>query len=205
MMQTEQAGQHPAHGVNIEIGGRAVRLRGVFATACVLEEKFGRILDIGQGVFTGSYSVAELGNIFAVVVGDQATRGEIEAHFDDVGVAGVRTEVGAVLAQLLRGLGEISKNAEAAGTTAPLATRRKPGPKPGSKRKPLVASLGETSSPVPASSASASAISGPSPLSNTPAPGELSSLTVSDGNLQAQPEAPATTPLLFSDPFPVTA
>jgi hypothetical protein len=214
---------HPAHGVTIDIGGRARTLRGTFAASIAIEQEFGSIFELGRQVMSRECSVERLADVLAVILAD-ATPEEIEAHFDEVGIGGVVTEVGAVLTQMLVGFRAISREAEKSGATenpplaAPMeAAERKVRADKGRPRGPRKANStdacpGAISSAAPIASASCpSNFGAPLPM-NSPASGaqpghaapEPSSVPM---NGAAQPTLQSEPPSygLFTDPAQGTA
>lgn len=174
---------HPAHGVVLEIGGVTRSVRATFALSLAIEERYGSLLDTAQRVISGQTMVTDLADLLEIMV-PQASRGEIEAHFDEVGISGVIAEVSSVFAQMMRGWSTLNEEVEAA---APLATRRGAGRPRGAKNRPKPGSSpGETSSAEPQSSVSVHPSSGELPLTSSGVSGELPG---------AQPEEPRA-PLL---------
>jgi hypothetical protein len=161
-------GANAFHGLTLTIGGRDHRIGGTFRMALAIEEQIGKIMDVAQQVMDGDIAVQAA--VLSAAIPD-VTAAEIEAHFDEVGIGGVRTEAAAIMAMMLRGWRAVSKEAEASGAVPGPLGRKGPGRPRGAKNRTKDGFLGAISSGEPASSASAPAISGKSPPPSSPPSG----------------------------------
>ncbi len=207
---------HSAHGAIIELGGVAHSVRGTFALARAMEERFGvffaerrngdgnLVFDVARHVIEQRASNEMLADLLALML-PRVTRGEIEAHFDDVGIAGVMTEISAILAGMLRGFRALSVETEAALAENPQhpgtgERRRGPGRPAGARTKPKepYACPGATLSAEPPVSEFAPSNSGALPHLNSSASGEPLALQQAESG---SPELAAPQMLrLFSAP-----
>jgi hypothetical protein len=173
---------HPAHAAIITIAGRDHRVRSTFRLSIAVEEHIGSVFSVAKDVISGACEVSTLGDLLLLML-PEITEPEIDAYFDEAGIAGVRVAVAGVLTQMLRGWRALSAEAEASkaatGTPEtgdeprPLPPRKGPGRPRGARNKPkeMALSPGETSSAAPADSASDPATSGSAPPSNLPPSG----------------------------------
>jgi hypothetical protein len=206
---------HAAHGVVIEIGSRRYTMRGVFATARAIEERYGTVRAFGQSILSTECPISDMADALQLFIGaDQITAAEVERHFDEVGIAGVATELSMVIAQLMRGFQSISDEVEEAKSpeNPPMAASetvaRKPRSDRGKPRGPRTATAafpGETSSQAPQNSEFSQASSGEPRHSNSPASGAPLNLAPQPMPLMngAQPQTQPTAPPscgLFTDP-----
>jgi hypothetical protein len=176
-----------AHAAIITVNGRDHRVPPTFRLSLAVEERCGKVFDVAKEVISGDCEVTLLGDLLELML-PQLSRDEIDAYFDEVGLAGVRTSIAGVLTQMLRGWRALSAEAEASRALAgrdqasiaagdeprPLEPRKGPGRPRGARNKPkaeAAGSPGEISSAAPAVSASDPAISGNALPSNLPLSG----------------------------------
>lgn len=161
---------HPAHGVVLEIGGVAHTVRATFAISRAIEECYGSVIEMAQKVLGQRATVTELADLLELMA-PKASRGEIEAHFDEVGIGGVIFDVSSVFAQIMRGWNSLNAEVE---KSAPLAKASRAGRPRGARNRPKITTdvcPGVTSSAGPQGSASCPETSGSLPLMNSPASG----------------------------------
>jgi hypothetical protein len=181
---------HPAHNIVLEIGGARHELRATFHISCAIEERFGPILDVGDKIITGKMGIREMAELFQLVLPD-LSEDQIAAHFDEVGIGGIMTELSTVMARIVRGWKHLSEEAEASAGDAPLEKTTRRGRPKGARNKPKDTSPGKTLSEAPAGSASSPANSGELPLTSSPASG-AQPVPPQQETLPQFPEAPVS-------------
>ena len=155
----------PGHAIILRVGAQTLRIRDTFELSLRIEERFGRLFQLVTRK-RSDWPLAEMAELYRIVIGGHdVADAELHAHISQIGLMKAWDEIDRIFAVIINGWDALSEEAEAGAAANP--PRRKPGPKPGSKRQPKD-SPGETSSAPPASSASSLPASGASHPSSSP-------------------------------------